>query len=1052
MLYGAWFDRPLYRPEAADSAAVAFVNEQAKAAEEASGICTWCRFFNNSSNGVHAGLANAERNERDARRYTHAAPPGIGRSHSRTQALVVFREVDEMSKWKKKLIAAGISVFFTLPIVAQQRTGTISGMVTDASGGTLAGAHVSIDPIGAQAVSDGRGQFFVSDLNPGRYTVTVQYVGFATFRQEVNVAAGQAASVAAKLEVESQNQQVLVTAERPSAEIAAINEERTADNIVQVLPAEVIRSLPNANMADALGRLPSVTLERDEGEGKYVQVRGTEPRLTNTTINGINVPSPEPGVRQIKFDAIPADIVESVQISKTLQANMEGDGIGGSVNLVTKTASERPTISLSSMGGYTPIVNGRGLTEETGTVGERFGADKRFGVLVGGSYDWNGRGIDDVEPVPDIATLSNGKQVSWRDGMDIRQYRYFRSRWGLGGSADYQIGQGSDVYVKGLYSDFHNYGDRWAYSLTDNTPGIQLLSPGNVGCAKDSTGTTTTPCTGAPTFNAQLRNPDIGIGSLMVGGKHVLMTTWFSWDLSASRSFYGNSPYSTAVFSSTLSSSSCQNNPSATTDQFLPQWTAECFAEAYNPSNLVLNNINRNLGHSAQLNLQAAGAGAKRYHLGSRLATIEIGGNFRNVHKFNDGYVLTLTPNGVIPMTAFPNRLTNNSYYNGGTYKLGYNPTLEDALAYANANPSAFTSSSTAGQDPQEYGLVEKVGAGYVMNSIDLSSRLRLIAGLRVERTTDRVNNFSIGGGAVAPNRFSGSYTTLLPSASLKYAMGSNSYLRFVYARGLSRPDEQDIAQALDWTVAANGGNRGALSFGNANLKAETGDDFDVLFDHYLNPFGVISLGYFYKYLKNPIVPHTFFLDNYQPPGDTQGPSNWLATQPINAGHAWVTGLEAAYLQHFSSLPGAWGGLGLSANYGYTASGTSSIPGRSDHPRLPRTSPNAFNISPTYDRGRFSLRVGLSYNEASIYSYQFADGTAGGLSGPLSDIYFYTHFQVDAQGSVRLSHGLSLVMYGLNLNNEVFGFYQGSPGYMIQREYYQPTVAAGIRWSPSLEK
>ena len=94
----------------------------------------------------------------------------------------------------------------------------------------------------------------------------------------------------------------------------------------------------------------------------------------------------------------------------------------------------------------------------------------------------------------------------------------------------------------------------------------------------------------------------------------------------------------------------------------------------------------------------------------------------------------------------------------------------------------------------------------------------------------------------------------------------------------------------------------------------------------------------------------------------------------------------------------------------------------------------------------------MSYNQASIYSYQYADGTAGGLNGPPSDIYFYTHFHVDAQGSVRLAHGLTLVVYGLNLNNQVFGFYQGSPQYMIQREYYQPTIAAGIRWSPVRER
>jgi len=935
---------------------------------------------------------------------------------------------------------------------AQGGKGAITGRVTDRSGGVLQGAQISVEPAGLTAVSDVQGQFFINDLDAGSYTLAVTYVGFAKFTQTVNVAPGQTASVEAKLGLQSENQEVLVTAERPSAEAEAINIQRTADNIVQVLPAEVIRSLPNANMADALGRLPSVTLERDEGEGKYVQVRGTEPRLTNTTINGINVPSPEPGVRQIKFDAIPADIVESVEINKTLQANMEGDGIGGSVNMVTKTATERPTISLSSMVGYTPIVNGRTLTEEAGTIGRRLGADKKFGVLIGGSYDWNGRGIDDIEPVPDIATLANGSTVSWKDGMDIREYRYFRTRWGLAGTGDYTLGQGSNIYLRGLYSNFHNYGDRWAYTLTDNTPGIQPLAPGNVGCATDSTGTTVPPCTAAPTFNAQLRNPDIGVGSLMLGGRHVQATTWFSWDLSASRSFYGNAPYSTAVFSSTLSTSACQYDPAATKNQYLPQWSAACFTEGYNPSNLALNNINRSLGHSAQLNLQAAGAGAKRYHLGSRLATIEIGGNFRNVHKFADTYRLTLTPNPniTIPLSTFPNRLINNNYYNGGEYKLGYNANYEDAIAFANANPSEFTSNSTFGQDPSFYNLVEKVSAGYVMNTIDLSSRFRLIAGVRFEGTSDRVDNFSVGPSSLTPNSFSGSYVTVLPSASVRYAIGPNSYLRLVYARGLSRPQEQDIAQALDWTLAANGGNRGAITFGNANLKAETGDDIDVLFDHYLNPFGIISLGYFYKYLHDPIIAHTFFLDNYQPPGGPLG--NWLATQPVNAGSAWISGLEAAYLQHFSSLPGVWGGLGLSANYGYTASGTSGIPGRSDHPRLLRMSPNAFNVSPTYDRGRVSLRVGLSYNQANIYSYQFADGTPGGVTGPLSDIYFYTHFQVDAQGSIRLAHGLSLVMYGLNLNNQVFGFYQGSPLYMIQREYYQPTFAAGVRWSPVREK
>ncbi len=333
--------------------------------------------------------------------------------------------------------------------VAQTAKATITGHVTDTTGAVLKGAKVTLEPSGGNVVTDVQGEYFIHDLNPGTYTLTVTYVGFGPFTKTVDVGSSPKVTVDAQLQVQSEKLQVLVTAERPSAEAEAVNEERTADNILQALPADVIRSLPNANMADALGRLPSVTLERDEGEGKYVQIRGTEPRLTNTTIDGMNVPSPESGVRQIKFDAIPADIVEEVQINKTLQANMDGDGIGGSVNLVTKTAQDRPTVSLGGMGGFTPIDGTRGLTEWTGTAGKRFGTDHRLGVLIGGTYDWNGRGIDDLEPVPDIATFPDGSMARTFESLDVRNYVYYRSRWGLAGSADYKLGNGSDIYIRG---------------------------------------------------------------------------------------------------------------------------------------------------------------------------------------------------------------------------------------------------------------------------------------------------------------------------------------------------------------------------------------------------------------------------------------------------------------------------------------------------------------------------------------------------------------------------------------------------------------------------
>jgi hypothetical protein len=152
-------------------------------------------------------------------------------------------------------------------------------------------------------------------------------------------------------------------------------------------------------------------------------------------------------------------------------------------------------------------------------------------------------------------------------------------------------------------------------------------------------------------------------------------------------------------------------------------------------------------------------------------------------------------------------------------------------------------------------------------------------------------------------------------------------------------------------------------------------------------------------------------------------------------------------LQHFSTLPGLLSGFGISANYGYADSGTGGLPGRSDHPHLLRQAPHTWNISPTYDRGRFSYRLGISYNAANIFSYQYQDGTPGGINGPLSDTYLYPHMQFDMQGSARLEKGFTFVAYILNVSNEVFGFYNGSSQYLIQREFYKPTYALGLRWN-----
>lgn len=984
-----------------------------------------------------------------------------------------FALIVRCSRWAALILVTAL--FIESAAFGQTSKGSIAGQVTDIGGGILQGARISLDPGGATAVSDAQGRFLITGLNAGDYTLLVKYVGFAELTKAVTVKAGETVNADVSLNVAAQNLQVLVTAERVTGEAEEVNRQRTADNIVQLLTSDVITSLPNANVADAVGRLPSVTLERDEGEGKYIQVRGTEPRLTNATINGINIPSPEAGVRQIKFDAIPADIVESVEINKTLQANMDADGIGGSVNLVTKSANERPTISILGMGEMTPIEGGRNNYTTAATIGKRFGSDKKFGLLGGFSYDWEGRGIDDVEPVPDIATLSSGQTQRFFDSIDVREYAYYRSRYGAAGTADYRLGDGSNIYLRGFFSLFHNFGDRWVYTFNDNTQGVRLLNSN--GCSTDSNNFTTGPCSAAPSFNTQIRRPRYTIESVTVGGKHELTRSWFAWDVAVSFASENRNGYGTGSFGvpspSTYTNAACRFDPSSTGNSLRPRWSQTCFTEAYNPNLLDLKDLNISRGKTAQTNVQVAAAIGRRYHLGSHSASFEIGGKFRNAHKYDHSYsdvyaIPTVGGNGndandfapgsaMLPISQFQMPFHYPGYYDG-TYPLGPFANYYKTQTYVLANRNQFVFSTGAAGSPNFYQYIEQTSAGYLMNTLDFS-RFRFIAGVRVEGTNldtltwdNQANSLSFKGG--------GGYTKVLPSASLRYGLTNNDDFRLVYSRGLSRPNPQDIAQSFSVTAPAGGG-LGSISLGNPSLFAETANNYDLLFEHYMTTFGAIQAGVFFKSLYDPIIETSHLVQNFTPPAPYNTPGfvgNYIVSQPLNAGAAHLFGFEVAYLQHFTSLPGFLKGLGLSANYSYTDSGTEGLPGRSDHPHLLRQAPNTWNISPTFDKGRFSYRLGLSYNQANIFSYQYQDGTPiagsatnptpGGLRGPNSDTYLYSHFQIDMQGSIGLKKGFTFIGSILNANNEVFGFYNGSPQYLIQREFYKPTYSVGLRWTP----
>ena len=910
-------------------------------------------------------------------------------------------------------------LFASTTSTAQERNGTVAGLVTDAGHYVLPGARIDLRPLGQSAVSDPDGRFSIANVKPGDYTLTVSYVGLQPFKKAISVQAAQIVRVDAVLQVPGVQEELTVSAERPRGEAAALNEQRTSPNIVQILPAEVITSLPNTNVADAIGRLPSVSLERDEGEGKYVQIRGTDPRLSNLTINGVHVPSPESGPRNVKLDIIPSDIVGSIEVNKTLSANQDADAIGGSVNLVTKVPGEKPFASVGFMGGYTNIVGGRGLTQFAATGGTRLGAEKQWGVLGGGSYDWNGRGIDDLEPSPDVADIG-GSSVPVFTALDLREYRYYRSRIGVAGGVDYRSHSGATFYVRGLFSNFKNYGDRWVYSPSAG----DFLTP------------TVTDSNGSMNASLQNRRPNEQIVSVSGGGQHTLGSFLVDYELSGSHARQNRLDQTSVNFTGPANVAYGVD----ASDPNFPTFTVLNGVNVYDPSKFTMSSFTIANERTAQRDLGGAVNVIKPYTTGRLPGVAQFGGKIRDSHKTNavddPAYDPTGAPGLTMNMVLGP--FANPDFY-FGRYPLGPLADLNQITAFTTANPASLKLNvdKTRQKDSSNYTTDEDVIAGYAMNTLDIG-RGRLQAGLRVEGTHSSFTGYHVTldakGHYVSTEPVSGShdYTNVFPSVQYKFSFNPNTDMRLAYGMGIARPAFGDLPPYI-----VENDKKHSVSVGNPELLPTRANNFDVLVERFFEPLGIVQAGAFYKDLHDPI----YSVDSIVSGGIYDG---FTQTQPINGESAHVGGLELAWQQHLTFLHGWASGLGGVANYSYTSS-SAIVPGRTDRPALLRQAPNNWNLGVTYDRGGLSMRLGVTHNDASIFEYNYQDGADGGIKGPLGDVYLYAHTQIDAQGTYNFARQLGVVVSLLNLNNEVFGFYQGSPQYQIQREFYNRTIMFGLR-------
>ncbi len=286
-----------------------------------------------------------------------------------------------------RMILAFLMILFGF-VIALPAT-TINGKVTDAnSGELLPGANVILVGTSYGAATDRSGKFNIPNVPTGDYTIIVKYIGYEDYTQEITVSNDVKDNYfEIGINISYVKMEDVVVSGLRQGEAKALNWQKSSNHIQNIIVSEQIEAFPDPNAAEALRRLPGISVMNDHGEGRYVLIRGTEARLNSTQINGNNIPSPEDDNRNVSLDVIPSDLLGAIVVSKALTPDMDGDAIGGSVNLVMKNAFDfdGQVLKADVAGGYRNL-RGDLNQKMTFTYGDQF-MDGKLGLLIGGSYN-----------------------------------------------------------------------------------------------------------------------------------------------------------------------------------------------------------------------------------------------------------------------------------------------------------------------------------------------------------------------------------------------------------------------------------------------------------------------------------------------------------------------------------------------------------------------------------------------------------------------------------------------------------------------------------------
>ena len=799
--------------------------------------------------------------------------------------------------------------------------------------------------------------------------------------------------------------EIVVTGSRASRE-RAIERKRTLPTISDVVAADDIGKLPDYNTAEALQRLPGVSVTIDQSEPRYVVVRGIDPNLNQVTIDGNLVGIPEAEGRQVALDTIPSDLVAAIEVVKAVTPDYDANAIGGSINIITPTAFDRaaPFTFATARGLYNHKSGKLGFGGSL-SHGTRFGGDEEFGVVIAGSYQKRFIDSDLSEPTGwrsfSTGSLARTAPVNFL----LYDYRIMRERIGGILNLDWRPSDEVRVYVRNIYNEFTDEEERDQFNfvlVNAATPPPVVVSESEVSFPN-----------GRATRQFRQNNQTQKLYNVSPG----VELRFGAADLDLNYTYARAQEHTPIRDDLEFRSAAGQTATLDFSNGGLPTYAA-IDPRLFDPAAFPLRRIRERREqidedlHAIRADLQVA--------LGQTDSFVKLGAKYTDRVKNRENWQSQREPVGTSTLAQTGGVLLPPEDFYNGDYEFGPTIDYRAVLDFYNANPSliALNAAQTARNDRAlDYRIHEKIYAAYGMASLSFGD-LTAIGGVRVERTEGTYNAFQISETTgISPLSYEQSYTHVLPSVHLNYQARPDVLLRAAWTNTIGRPN-------YDAAVPTFSEDSGVGEAGNPDLQPYTSMGLDFSAEYYPGTDSILSLGAFYKHLKNPVFTQTLRDTSFA------GVALTSLSQPQNADSGELFGIEVNAQQRFTFLPAPLDGFGMSVNATYVSSSVE-VPGREDED-IPFFNQSDWiaNAALFYERGPFEARVAVAYRS------RFIANVGNATQRTAADIYEAGRTSIDARVSYELMEGVEIFGALANINNAPLTYYQTNEDQTYSRQIY----------------